>query len=164
MGSDGSSRRRCRPRRQARTGFAPCCRVPSSQKGCSFLQKIRIFAVLVDIGFDEGTLRNHFHAFAAHLIECTLDQLRADPLATEFRRNFGVNEGDHAIVDLVIGRGEMTFDREFETMMRLVVDDFSHGMFSSWTARPSINRMAWIWFKLKTRATSLGVYPARKLT
>jgi tetratricopeptide (TPR) repeat protein len=92
------------------------------------LQEIRIIRVLVDPAFDERALRDHLHAVGAHLVERALDQPGADALAAEFRRHLGMDEGDDAVSDLVIGRGDMAVDREFVAMMRLVVDDVSHSI------------------------------------
>ena len=82
--------------------------------------------MLVDIGFDEGALRDDLQALGPNLIQRALYQRRAGAFAAEFRRNFGVDEGDDAIGDTVVGRGEMAFDHEFVAMLRLVVDDLSH--------------------------------------
>ena len=64
--------------------------------------------MLVDIGFDEGALRDDLQALGANLVQRALDQLRADTFAAEFRRNFGVDEGDDAISDFVISCGRVT--------------------------------------------------------
>lgn len=68
--------------------------------------------MLVDIGFDERTLRDHLQPLGPHMVERALSQLRSDALAAKFRRHFGMDEGDDAVGDLVIGRGEMAIDGE----------------------------------------------------
>ena len=55
-----------------------------------------------------------------------IDQLRADTFTAEFRWDFGVDEGDDAIRDFVVGRGQMTFDHKFVAILRGVVDDLGH--------------------------------------
>src|SRR6202035_2936467 len=55
--------------------------------------------------------------------ERALDQLGADTLTAEFWRHLGMDEGDDAVCDLVIGRGYMAVDLEFVAVMRRVVGD-----------------------------------------
>src|SRR5580692_7887023 len=97
-----------------------------AMRGTLPFQQISVFGVLVDIGFDEGALRDDLQALGANLIQRALDQLRADTFTAEFRRDFGVDEGDDAIRDFVVGRGQMIFDHKFVAMLRRVVDDLGH--------------------------------------
>src|ERR1700691_4771047 len=92
--------------------------------GTLALQQIGVFGMLVDIGFDEGALRDDLQALGPNLIQRALHQRRTGVTA-EFRRNFGMNESDDTVRDLVVGRGEMTFDHEFVAMLRRIVDDLS---------------------------------------
>ena len=67
-----------------------------------------------------------FKPLGPNLIQRALHQRRTGAFAAEFRRNFGVDERDDAVRDLVVGRGEMTFDHKFVAMLRRIVDDLSH--------------------------------------
>src|ERR1700731_964072 len=86
--------------------------------------------MLFDIGLHERALWDHLQPFRPHLVERAFYQLRADALAAQFRRHFGMDEGDDAVGDLVIGRGEMAVDGEFVAVMGPVVDDVAHGIWS----------------------------------
>src|ERR1700689_4529070 len=94
--------------------------------GTLALQQIGVFGMLVDIGFDEGALRNDLQALGPNLIQRALHQRRTGAFATQFRRNLVMDETDDTVRDLVVGRGEMTFDHEFVAMLRRIVDDLSH--------------------------------------
>jgi hypothetical protein len=53
--------------------------------GTLALQQIGIFRMLVDIGFDEGALRDDLQALGSNLIQRALHQRRAGAFAAEFR-------------------------------------------------------------------------------
>ena len=89
------------------------------------MQQIGIVRVLADPALHERALRDHLQAIGPHLVERALDQFRADALAAEFGGNLGMNEGDDAAVELVMGRGHMAVDREFETVLRLLLETTS---------------------------------------
>src|ERR1700692_1899516 len=98
------------------------------QTGLLAVQQGGVLGLLLDKGLHERALRDHFQAVGAYLVQRAPDQFRANSLAAEFRRHFGMDEGDHAVGELVIGRGDVAVDREFVAVMRLVVDDFTHGL------------------------------------
>src|ERR1700744_327617 len=75
---------------------------------------------------NERTLRDHLESIGPHLVERAPDQFRADALATEFGRHFGMDEGNDVAVDLVVGRRDMAVDRQFIAVLRLVIDDVAH--------------------------------------
>src|SRR5581483_4984704 len=114
-------------------------------------QEFGVLAVLFDVGFDEGTLCNDLQSQVADLIERAFGQPRPDTLAGKFRRHLGMNEGDDVPVDLVIGRGEMAFDGQLETMVGLVVDDFSHETFRSQDSQICLPSAAYLKFVLHKR-------------
>ena len=85
------------------------------------LQQIGIIRVFADPALHERTLRDHLQTIGPDLVQRALDQFRADALAAEFGGNLGMDEGDDAVGELVMRRGDMALDRQFVTVLRRVV-------------------------------------------
>src|SRR5476649_2178945 len=93
-------------------------------------QQIRVFRVFGDIGRDEGAERYDLHILRAGKIQHAAYQRRADALAVERLRHFGVHDGERLAVALVIREGNVAPGVEFETaQLRIVADGIWHGHF-----------------------------------
>src|SRR5262245_51694334 len=79
------------------------------------LAQVGVFRMPVDIGLGEGAQRVDLQPLATGRIEHAADQRLADATPLELFGNLGVEHGQHPVVALVVGEGNMAIGFEFES-------------------------------------------------